>query len=407
MPIWIFRNQQEDIAWAPSWFKIQIITIVVWALIGTGINHFIAGEITDALYRAPMAALRVGGVWFVFAIAASTPTDGNEFREVWKYLRLGVLVFMLTALLDYTRLVPMKLYFQAREDLHISATELTSLGYMSRNNFATVCVLGTVVLILALQLRIGSKLINVTSISIYLLLLLASGSRALFVGTCVMLCVPPLIHRGERTRNVILLVLGGITVMMVMSHVPAIAERFSTLRDVGGALKSGGRTPGWIAAIHYFLSNPFYIFAGVGYDRWATTVGLYCRLTNAHNTYLHILGEMGILFGTVYLLIGVRLGWQFFLMTRREDRETRNVATLGLALLIGLGVAGLADVVFVPWIVRMNSVYPLMIMLGLIYGRLRYLWAIEAAMTNDVSPAVYVYPEPSIPRGVLGAVGRS
>lgn len=159
-------------------------------------------------------------------------------------------------------------------------------------------------------------------------------------------------RKSSSSRRKILSATGGfLLVLALIGIVSVLGGDNDLLRAIGlsqsGDDVSNGRLHFWQTTLQVFRDNPI---LGVGFDalasaytRYDTWNGVY-RVERAHNDYLQILAESGILgFACLaaFLFFLFRRGWQ--IMTTSRDSFRRGVALGALAGCFGIAVHSFFD----------------------------------------------------------------
>lgn len=376
---WLLRSKARELPGAPGWFPAHILVLVAWVPIPTTIGLLVLERYTEVTYRVPMATLRMAAPLLSFAIPASATLSKEDFNFVLRVLRFAFLVFLVVALIDYMRLLPVQFYFQAR-DIGADVIQLGQAGYINRATLGSVAVLGIFVCLLSVQLRQGLRPLSLAGLVGFVSLVLLCQSRSSLLAMIGFAFSLMIMHRGNRIRNTLLVSVGFITVYLVISHTPFVAERLETMTTAEAAMRTSGRIVGWKKAVSFLIAGPVTAFTGVGYDLWSARIGRVCGLANGHNVYLHAWGELGLLGGGLFIAIFVRLAWQYFLAMRCPG-DGRIIAGTALSLVAALAVSNMTIVGVYPAMGRLISVHATMFIFGLMFARLRYIIAEQQLLT--------------------------
>jgi O-antigen ligase len=123
----------------------------------------------------------------------------------------------------------------------------------------------------------------------------------------------------------------------------------------------------WQAAIDMARDHPWF---GVGFGNYEAAYGKYAlinwpqALGHAHNYYLNLLAEVGLIGLSMYLLFWLAVFWQTIRMTRRHDWPERGIALGLLAAWTAFSVHHLVDKLYV------NNIY---LQLGVMFALLHQL----------------------------------
>ncbi len=212
-----------------------------------------------------------------------------------------------------------------------------------------------------------------------ILALLLSWSRGAWlsfgVGTAVLIFFWP----RQRQVGLLLLGLGGVGLLVALQFnlIPAsILDRLVSFSqdlrfgDVRGVAINDAnyaileRLAHWQAALNMARDN---IWLGVGFGNYEPAYASYALINwpdplgHAHNYYLNLLAEVGVLGLASYLLLWTAVFWQTIRALRTEDSLLRGIALGLLAAWVALTVHHLTDKLYV------NNIYVhLGVMLGLL-----------------------------------------
>ena len=214
------------------------------------------------------------------------------------------------------------------------------------------------------------------------LALLLSWSRGAWLsfaaGTAVLVFFWP----RQRKYGLLLLGLGGIGLLVAMqlNLIPAsILDRLISFSqdlrfgDVRGVAINDTnyaileRLAHWQAALNMARDN---IWLGVGFGNYESAYASYALINwpdplgHAHNYYLNLLAEVGVLGLASYLLLWTAVFWQTICALRTEDWILRGIALGLLAAWVALAVHHLTDKLYV------NNIY---VHLGVMLGLLQLL----------------------------------
>jgi len=171
------------------------------------------------------------------------------------------------------------------------------------------------------------KLINLLYIPAALFSIFLTGSRGAFLaaspGFLYMLLS---LGRLKPLTRVVVLVFIGMAIMAVIPYIPPVLiQRLST---TGSQISEGnlnGRVDIWVAGFNALAKNPF---LGIGSSAFTSATSLDKA---AHNSYLVVLFELGIVGFILLLLIMVVTAYHIFM-------HPQNVRYFWLSLLLVLGI---------------------------------------------------------------------
>jgi len=192
-----------------------------------------------------------------------------------------------------------------------------------------------------------------------------SWSRGAWIGVAVG-CVVAVVVQSRRAfilANVAALALIGVAFLGSLNLIPSfIADRFSGITDYIGVFDVRGvkvddanfavvdRMAHWQAAVGMFAQNPV---LGVGFGNYAPAYPLYNlprwdeALGHAHNYYLNIAAETGVLGLLAYLFLWASALWQAWRAVRISSGWQRGAAAGLLGMIIALSLHNAFDNLFV------------------------------------------------------------
>jgi O-antigen ligase len=159
-----------------------------------------------------------------------------------------------------------------------------------------------------------------------------SGSRGGMIAMMIALLVVPLTMKLSPRRLMAAILLLGLSGGLVMAYVPdTLIERLSSTGQSLEGGSYGGRFKFWVAGVHAFTRQPLMGY-GVGGFVSAITPELGSQALVAHNSYLSVLVEEGLVGLILYLSMLLSV---FYCVLRFPAFERR----FGLVLLMTLGTA--------------------------------------------------------------------
>jgi hypothetical protein len=194
-----------------------------------------------------------------------------------------------------------------------------------------------------------------------------SWSRGAWLGVGAALIVT-LIVQSRRAFLLTIIAAFALTFVILLSSInvipPAIAERFSGIADYFGVFDVRGvkvddanyaiveRMAHWQAAAAMFAEHPL---LGVGFGNYAAAYPAYALprwsdpLGHAHNYYLNVAAETGLVGLTAYVLLWAAAFWQAWRAVRQSNAQSmwRGVAAGLLGMLVALSLHNAFDNLFV------------------------------------------------------------
>ena len=142
---------------------------------------------------------------------------------------------------------------------------------------------------------------------ITLMAVFVTGQRSLMV-SCLLIFFSVMLLK----KPLITIICTLLTSIFAASYVLIIFNDYSELRFIGSLLSDSSRIEILISFIQDILSNPFYIFSGMGIEKWADPIWS----QEPHFQFLHLISDYGIFIAIVFLLIGYR-----FIFTIFDDNQ--------------------------------------------------------------------------------------
>ena len=216
--------------------------------------------------------------------------------------------------------------------------------YINSHHFASLMVLISGIAIAHL---LGSgvskqiKLLIAISAGIMAIAVPFTGSRGGVIAYIAMLAVVVMgwlyRGRGEKPASLTPLIAGGaVLAVIVIGSLIYLGGESSMLRGLGIENPtddiSSGRFHFWSVAWKIFLANPILGTGldsfGAAYTRFDTGSGLY-RVEQAHNDYLQILSDGGIVGFAIILAFIVMLVWKALTRIRNEKNDLIRITVIG------------------------------------------------------------------------------
>ncbi|MCI0564517.1 MAG: O-antigen ligase family protein, partial [Nitrososphaera sp.] len=222
------------------------------------------------------------------------------------------------------------------------------------------------------------RLLGIFAICSSLVVILLTGSRGGFVGLTAVLAMMLLTKTGslKASQKIFLLVLMGGVYFTIAEKVDM--ARYMTVTDIESdynMTSPTGRVEIWKRAIGIALDHPL---TGVGVNSFPRAIGQLRtdlreqpRWQVAHNSYLQIAAEVGLIGFFVFVLINVQTLLSFLHASRIEpaSSEAREIRTLGSLMLLGF----VGHTITAFFITQSYSVYfTLYFALGTVMRRLHF-----------------------------------
>jgi len=311
-----------------------------------------------------MALYRFHTVIFLF-LAFALPLRYYVNREVFlKCLTLCwifTVILSISSILDYFGVA--NLAFTYRREAGFGRVAV--LGF-HRGSIGMMITMGIFMSFAMTQLtrRYSLKMVGYCSLPILIIALLFTFSRGAMLALVVGVISLAITLGGARgLKGVIIVLIVGIVVHTVLSQIPELRERFGFLLTGKFAARVGlGRLTAWKNLIKWLFRSPGILAVGAGFQNFHYFVNLLkeqVTLEAAHNNYLHILVELGILGFLVFI------GWLVSIFTwlnswRRTmmDKVDRMMPGIFISLMLAITVSCLTQEslspspAMVPWLVH-------------------------------------------------------
>ena len=156
---------------------------------------------------------------------------------------------------------------------------------------------------------------------------------------------------SRKSRNLLVMTAAGGLVVLILGSVLFLGGEQSLLRGIGlqenQADVTSGRAHFWNVAWQIFLASPIlgagFDAFGVAFSRYDTWNGTF-RIEQAHNDYLQILADGGILaFACVLVFVYLLLKNGIVAITREKDGLTRSIISGALAGCFGILIHSFFD----------------------------------------------------------------
>lgn len=227
---------------------------------------------------------------------------------------------------------------------------------------------GTLAVNISFLYRLALFALAVVSLGAMLAALFFSYSRGAWIGVAAALATTaaPVLLRSKRA-TALGIVLGTLVLITALlgeiNLLPnVVAERFAVVGDYFGFEDVRGvrandanfaiveRRAHWQAALEMFAASPW---IGIGFGNYAAVYPQYALpkwddpLGHAHNYYLNVLGEAGLLGFTAYLVLWIALLAWIWRAARSLPGWTQGVGAGALGVLVALSIHNFFDNLFV------------------------------------------------------------
>ncbi len=338
-----------------------------------------------AMYHFGFFSLRFLAFVLVYYIAVLLPINRKEFR------RLATWIVLLTVGMAVANIISrqgiINLHFYMRNILRMGYIEERAgesdisswlLGF-NRASVGLFAFLGIFLLLMRSWLGgVGGKLFLYVCLPLLASLLLDSFSRAGLLATMVGFIVVVSRLKLKNTFSLLLAVgIGGFALSFLHADFQAWTERFAALFSEQAFRKSSGqgRLDAWGRLLVYLIGNPQFLLAGSGYLRYASTYGLQAgAYAAAHNMYLQVLAELGIVGLSLMLTFWIKLVTLFYRLARegRDDHFQHVACNTMLAIMLGVLASGLSQESLFPSSNTFQIASLFMILFGVILSTFLY-----------------------------------
>lgn len=200
-------------------------------------------------------------------------------------------------------------------------------GHYSTNGtllaFAALCAIA---LLLTVQVSKKKKFTVLFIVTVISVLLTQKRAHIIFLAICFVVVYFLYNWRNVSIKTMIKLVaivlLGALGIEIIIRYVPALSAVFERFTTIGEDTQSLTRLTMWEYAINLFTSHKIF---GIGWGEYRyqfVTLNLYEGSANAHNIYLQLLAETGVIGFTIFLLIAIVTLYRSVKMLKR-CRESR------------------------------------------------------------------------------------
>ncbi len=368
---WAIRLSRSHVkpCFKNMWVHLCVLTLCV--IVSTAFGYLRLDKMDEVLLRSALAGLRFGAIVLVFLMASSIPLEQKDFERILRWTCAGLCLLVLASALHVVRIVVLPSYYGREAAL---GTVQYGILWLNRASLGTYAQLGLFFSILLMRLRSLPYYLGAPAAGAFLWLTLASFSRSNVLSVIAFLILMGALAKGKRIANFLLLVVLGGVLVALATVLPAVSERLASMSggsEVEQTLESTGRLIGWTVAINYLLTHPIDAIFGVGFDCWGYTIYKAGGQSAGHNLYLHVLGELGLVGGMIYLAFFGRL---FFRLKRAlgSGGDAEPIGQLSVALLIALLVGSVTAELLYPVVTQISCMALVMYSLGLIMGRLNH-----------------------------------
>lgn len=307
--------------------------------------------------RFLMAGYRTAVVISLF-LAFSLPlryyVDRKLFTQCLALCWCFAVVLSIIVIVDFAGIADLRL--TGREIVFDESVHRGALGFQRAT--LGLMLFAAIFLTFAMTQTTGSytlKMAGYGSLPVLIAALLFSFSRAAMLGMTVSGVSLVLTLGGRRAfKGLIIACLGAIVIAWVVGQFPEVRERatFWFTGEMSFYDVSSGRVQGWIELLRWISRNPLIVLTGCGFQNFNYYVkieeaGTY--LAYAHNNYLHILVEEGIL-GFIVFIVWMLSIFRWLVSWKRSvsDSKQRTIAGVMVSLMGGLFVTCLTQESLAP-----------------------------------------------------------
>ncbi len=308
-----------------------------------------------------MAAYRLHTVIFIF-LAFTLPQryyiDRPLFMQCLKLCWFFAIVLAIAGILDYLGIANLK--FSPRWMGRIGGTAIMGFG---KGNYGMIMITGILVSFAISQLTRSylMKILGFVSIPLFVTALLFVRSRSTALGLVVGgLSLVVTLGGAKAFKGVLVTLVGAIVAYAVVMRFPELRERLRFFEifyaSAPGALTMTevglSRTSTWIDLIKWLAESPGVLVFGVGFQNFQYFILLHAKavkLETAHNYYLTILAESGIVGLSVF--IGWIVSILYWLISWRRtviDKADKVVPGIFMSLMVALLTVSMTGGVMAP-----------------------------------------------------------
>jgi O-antigen ligase len=307
---------------------------------GVPLNWLMAG------YRLAVLAC----IYLAFTIPLRYRIDHAALTQCLRLTWVFAVLLAVAGILDYVGVAD--LAFTLSREI---GYERESLFGFHRGALGMLSVIG-IFLSFAMTQATQSSLLKAAayvSAPVLVVAMLLTWSRSAVVAMAVGAISLVLTQGGPRAlRGLVVTAFGGGIAFILLAQVPEVRERFMLGLSQSAAEGSAGRIPAWTELVAWLLHRPDVLVTGCGFQNfnyYVTVLSGANPLRGAHNSYLHVLTEFGLLGTAVYLAwltALVRWLWSW----RRSCPTAQQRALIGtfLSLVMALMVGGITLESLVP-----------------------------------------------------------
>jgi len=309
----------------------------------------IKSGVAKTLFGIPLPLLMAGyrtvilsSLVFAFSLPLRYRIDRRVFCQCLTLCWIFTVVLSLLVLLDYAGVADLRL--RVVDIYRFESIHSGVLGY-HRETLGMMLLLGFFLSLATSQATesAGHKTLVFATLPAILIALLFSWSRAAMLGTAVGIVFLCLTLGGRRGFiGVVVTVLAGVVTKVALSMFEDVSERITfgmsgeaSIQDI-----SSGRWRGWIALLRWMADNPLTVAVGCGFQNFNYFVKLGVggtTLTSAHNNFLNVLSEEGLIGLAVHLLWIVSiLLWLISWRRSVTDPKKKAIPSIMFAAMLGI-----------------------------------------------------------------------
>lgn len=347
--IWLWRASNRE----GKFIKTRI-DLPIWLFIGLAAVSFVFSIYKYVSFLDMMRLFMYVGVFYLVV---------NNFDRAMS-LRLAITVIVMAAAMSVFGLAQ---YFLGVDNSWWRPENFLASTYVNHNHFAGYLEMAmplTVAFTLALKkdkvsskskfmmLRIGLIL----SLVFMLVALLLAQSRGAWLSLTISLIVMNIILVKRRVLPkwalYIFLFIIFVAVAYILGGTDDVAYRFRSVEQINNESFLGGREKIWKGSIKMIADNPI-IGTGIGTFVWGLPQyrpeGLKSRAHYAHNDYLHMMAEMGILalplmLWMIFVVVSTGFRWYDSNNSHKNSLGLTEAVVLGSAVgILSLSLHGLVD----------------------------------------------------------------
>ncbi|MBQ9314239.1 MAG: O-antigen ligase family protein [Clostridia bacterium] len=282
--------------------------------------------------------LKYSFIYLSCLVFANKSFDENQYGKLFKYIEFFIIIFACSILISaiFKDLMP-QLYFLTSKTAEEIERDISTGAFAGLAGDRAEAALLMLVGISLCWGQFCSKtkktsIIVLKMILVYLALFLTS-KRTLFVCSLIIPVLALLLFsKGKRKVTLIILVIiGAIVFGYLMNNVPVFQNIIVRLNKIDDLETMNGRSKLWTVSLNMLKTKPIFGYGFNTFNKVANEWGVRYGgslgaewIYQGHNSYLQILGELGVIGFMLYLGIFISFFYQVFKIHKRKEELTKN-----------------------------------------------------------------------------------